>query len=46
VQTLAGVLKAHGLKKGDVVVIYMPMIPETALAMLACARLVSSPGCP
>ncbi|PWN42579.1 acetyl-CoA synthetase-like protein [Ceraceosorus guamensis] len=39
VQTLAGVLKSKGLKKGDTVIIYMPMIPETALAMLACARL-------
>jgi acetyl-CoA synthetase len=36
---LANVLKAHGVKKGDRVTIYMPMIPETAYAMLACARI-------
>ncbi len=35
----ANVLKAHGVKKGDRVTIYMPMIPEAAYAMLACARL-------
>lgn len=35
----ANVLKKMGVKKGDVVTIYMPMIPETAFAMLACARL-------
>lgn len=35
----ANVLKAHGIKKGDRVCIYMPMIPETAIAMLACARI-------
>ena len=35
---LANVLKAHGVKKGDTVTIYMPMIPEAAYAMLACAR--------
>ncbi|MCG8361254.1 MAG: acetate--CoA ligase, partial [Kiloniellales bacterium] len=33
------VLKAHGVKKGDRVTIYMPMIPEVAYAMLACARI-------
>lgn len=32
-------LKSKGIKKGDRVVIYMPMIPEAAVAMLACARL-------
>ena len=32
-------MKAHGVKKGDRVTIYMPMIPETAYAMLACARI-------
>jgi len=32
-------LKTEGIKKGDVVTIYMPMIPETAIAMLACARI-------
>ncbi|WII71419.1 acetate--CoA ligase [Bdellovibrio sp. 22V] len=36
---LANVLKKMGVKKGDVVTIYMPMIPETAYAMLACARI-------
>jgi acetyl-CoA synthetase len=35
----ANVLKAHGVKKGDRVTIYLPMIPETAAAMLACARI-------
>ena len=35
----ANVLKAHGINKGDTVTIYMPMIPEAAYAMLACARL-------
>jgi len=34
----ANVLKARGVKKGDRVTIYMPMIPEAAYAMLACAR--------
>ncbi len=35
----ANVLKVLGVSKGDRVTIYMPMIPETAMAMLACARL-------
>ena len=35
----ANVLKAHGVKKGDAVTIYLPMIPEAAYAMLACARI-------
>lgn len=35
----AGALKAQGVTKGDTVVIYMPMIPEAAVAMLACARI-------
>ncbi len=35
----ANVLKKHGVKKGDRVTIYMPMIPEAAFAMLACARI-------
>jgi propionyl-CoA synthetase len=35
----AGVLDSLGIKKGDRVVIYMPMIPEAVVAMLACARL-------
>src|SRR5579872_7005110 len=36
---LANVLKARGVKKGDRVTIYLPMIPEAAYAMLACARI-------
>ena len=36
---VANVLKAHGVRKGDRVCIYMPMIPETAYTMLACARI-------
>ncbi|MCB1379638.1 MAG: acetate--CoA ligase [Alphaproteobacteria bacterium] len=35
----ANVLKANGVKKGDRVTIYLPMIPEAAYAMLACARI-------
>ncbi len=37
--TFAGVLADSGVAKGDRVVIYMPMIPEAAIAMLACARI-------
>jgi acetyl-CoA synthetase len=36
---MANVLKAHGARKGERVTIYMPMIPEAAFAMLACARI-------
>ncbi len=39
VAKFAGVLKAQGVEKGDRVVIYMPMIPEAVIAMLAVARL-------
>jgi propionyl-CoA synthetase len=39
VARLAGVLAAHDVGKGDRVLIYMPMIPEAAIAMLACARI-------
>ena len=39
VQRFANVLKARGVKKGDRVTIYLPMIPEAAYAMLACARI-------
>ena len=39
VAKFAGVLASRGVRKGDRVIIYMPMIPETAIAMLACARL-------
>jgi len=35
----ANVLKLHGVKKGDAVTIYLPMIPEAAYAMLACTRI-------
>ena len=37
-ELLASVIKSKGVAKGDRVVIYMPMIPEAAIAMLACAR--------
>ena len=36
---MANVLKAKGVKKGDRVTIYLPMIPQAAVAMLACARI-------
>ncbi|MDH5411479.1 MAG: acetate--CoA ligase [Alphaproteobacteria bacterium] len=36
---LANAMKARGIKKGDVVTIYMPMVPEAAYAMLACTRI-------
>jgi acetyl-CoA synthetase len=39
VQKTANALKALGVTKGDRVAIYMPMVPEVAIAMLACARL-------
>ena len=39
VATLAAVLQDFGVTKGDRVLIYMPMIPEAAFAMLACARI-------
>jgi propionyl-CoA synthetase len=39
VAKFAGVLKAQGVEKGDRVLIYMPMIAEAAIAMLACARI-------
>jgi len=39
VARLAGYLQSVGVTKGDRVVIYMPMVPETAYAMLACARI-------
>jgi acetyl-CoA synthetase len=39
VQRLANALKDRGIEKGDVVGIYLPMIPEVAVAMLACARI-------
>jgi len=39
VSRFAGVLKGLGVSKGDTVIIYMPMIPQAAFAMLACARI-------
>jgi len=39
VAKLAGILVANGVTKGDRVIAYMPMIPEAAMAMLACARI-------
>ena len=39
VSRFANVLKKHGVKKGDRVTIYLPMIPEATYAMLACARI-------
>jgi propionyl-CoA synthetase len=35
----AGALRAQGLRKGDRVILYMPMVPEAVIAMLACARI-------
>lgn len=37
--TFAGMLAAKGIGKGDRVIIFMPMVPEAVIAMLACARL-------
>ena len=39
VATLAGILHDLGIRKGDRVIVYMPMIPEAVFAMLACARI-------
>ena len=39
VEALASVLTANGITKGDRVIIYMPMVPQAATAMLACARI-------
>ncbi|WP_333670684.1 AMP-binding protein [Elioraea tepidiphila] len=39
VARLAGALAARGVAKGDRVIVYMPMVPEAVIAMLACARL-------
>jgi propionyl-CoA synthetase len=39
VSVFAGGLRAQGVEKGDTVIIYMPMIPEALVSMLACARL-------
>jgi len=39
VALLAGVMRAHGVEKGDRVIIYMPMVPAAPVAMLACSRI-------
>lgn len=39
VETAAGMLRFHGVGVGDRVIIYMPMVPETIISMLACARI-------
>lgn len=39
VSRLAGVLVKNGVQTGDLVVIYMPMVPQAMVAMLACARI-------
>ncbi|MGD1076060.1 MAG: acetate--CoA ligase [Thermodesulfovibrionales bacterium] len=39
VNKFANVLKKHGIKKGDRVTIYLPMVPELAISMLACSRI-------
>src|SRR5207247_10681330 len=39
VSRFAGVLLGQGVERGDRVIIYMPMVPEAAVAMLACARI-------
>ena len=39
VANLAGAIRSQGVEKGDRVIIYMPMVPEAAMAMLACARI-------
>src|SRR5690349_16002687 len=39
VARFAGVLMKQGIRKGDRVIIYMPMVPETVIAMLGCARI-------
>ena len=39
VNRMAGILKGLGVGRGDRVLIYMPMVPEAAFAMLACARI-------
>src|SRR3989344_2151302 len=44
VALFATVLTKQGVKKGDIVTIFMPAVPETAIAMLACAR-VGAPHC-
>jgi propionyl-CoA synthetase len=43
VARFAGALRGLGVVKGDRVVIYLPMVPEAAIAMLACARIGAPP---
>ena len=38
-QTLAAIMQDFGVAKGDRVILYMPMVPEAVIAMLACARI-------
>src|SRR4051812_13248910 len=38
-ERFANVLKSRGIKKGDRIIVYMPMVPELPIAMLACARI-------
>src|SRR5258708_21149135 len=38
VARMAGALRRQGIRRGDRVIIYMPMVPEAVMAMLACAR--------
>lgn len=45
VQRLANALKRLGVRKGDIVGIYLPMIPEVVVAMLACARIGAPAQC-
>jgi acetyl-CoA synthetase len=39
---MANVLREQGIKKGDRICIYLPMIPELAITTLACARMLST----
>src|SRR5215213_6389906 len=39
VQVLGAILQDHGVGKGDRIILYMPMVPEAVVAMLACARI-------
>ena len=43
VARFAGVLAKQGVQKGDRVIIYMPMVPEAVISMLACARIGGNP---
>ena len=39
VSRIAAVMSSEGVRKGDVVTVYMPMVPELAMVMLACAKI-------